>query len=503
MKLMSNQKTGANTVELEIAVSAELLEKAVQKIFAEKSKNINVPGFRKGKAPRKIIERMYGDGVFLEDAVNELYPDAYSAAIEEAGIEPVDRAEVEMLTLDKAEGFTFKATVIVKPEVTVENYKGISAERTLYPVTDADVDAELESMRERGARIVTTDDRSAINGDMVTINFEGFIDGEAFPGGKGEDHQLTLGSHSFIDTFEDQIIGHNIGDEFEVNVTFPENYHAEELKAKSAMFKVKLSEIKYKELPALDDEFVKDISEFDTLDELREDIRKKQQENADNRSQSEFEESLIDKVLEGFTAEVPEIMYENRVDGMVRDFEMRLRSQGMQLDMYMQYTGMDMDSFRKTFREQAERQVKVRLALEKIAELEKVEATAQDIETEYAKAIEGTSITLEQAKNILPEDDVKKDIAATKAIDLVRDSAIVTEKTFVEETTAAESAKEKPAKKVAAKKPVAKKSATEEKTVIKTATKTSAKKSTTKKATPKKEEAKEALSEKQADSDSE
>ena len=469
MKLMSNQKTGVNTVELEIAVSAELLEEAVKKVFAEKSKNINVPGFRKGKAPRKIIEKMYGEGVFFEDAVNELYPDAYSAAIEEAGIEPVDRAEIEMLKLDKAEGFTFKAIITVKPEVSVENYKGIVAEKILYSVTDSDVDAELERMRERGARIVTAEDRPAADGDMVTIDFEGFIDGEAFPGGKGEDHQLTLGSHSFIDTFEDQIIGHNIGDEFEVNVTFPENYHAEELKSKPAMFKVKLSEVKYKELPELDDEFVKDISEFDTLYELREDIRKNQQESAENRSQNEFEEHLIDKVLEGFTAEVPEVMYETRIDSMVRDFEMRLRSQGMQLDMYMQYTGMDMQSFRKTFREQAERQVKVRLALEKVAELEGIEAVAEDIEAEYTKAIEGTSITIEQAKNILSEEDVKKDIASTKAIDFIRDSAVVTEKPFVEDTAKDKAPVEKPAKKAATKKTATKK------TIAKSGTETTAK----------------------------
>ena len=478
MKLMSNQKTGANTVELEIAVSAEQLEEAVQKVFASKAKDINVPGFRKGKAPRKIIEKMYGEGVFLEDAVNELYPQVYSEAIEEAGIEPVARADVEMLTLDKAEGFTFKATVTVKPEVSVKDYKGVNAEKNIYPVTDEAVAGELERMRERGARIVAAEGRSAASGDMVTIDFEGFIDGEAFPGGKGEDHQLTLGSNSFIDTFEEQIVGRNVGDEFEVNVTFPENYHAEELKAKPAMFKVKLSEIKYKELPELDDEFAKDVSEFDTLDELKEDIRKKQQESAANRSQNELENALVDKVLEGFEAEVPEVMYENRIDEMVRDFEMRLRSQGMQIDMYLQYTGMDMESFRKGFREEAERQVKIRLALEKIVELEAIEAAAEEIEAEYNKAVESSGMPIERVKMFLSEEDIKRDVAATKAIDLIRESAQITEKEITEEN-----AEKAAAKKTTAKKKTAKKAA-EEASETTTAKKTTTKKAAAEKADP-------------------
>jgi trigger factor len=428
MELKSNQKTAVNTVELEVAVSAEQLEEAVKKVFAEKSKTINVPGFRKGKAPRKIIEKMYGEGIFLEDAVNDLYPSVYQEAVEAAGIEPVDRAEVEMLTLDKDTGFTFKAVVTVKPEVTVTGYKGIKADKMIHPVTDADVDHEIHHMRERGSRLISVDDRPAKDGDIVNIDFEGFVDGVPFEGGKGDSHQLTLGSHSFIDTFEDQIIGHSIDDEFDVNVIFPEEYHAEELKAKPAIFKVKLLEIKEKELPELDDEFVKDVSEFDTLDELRADIRQKQEERNTKRSQDELENTLVEKVLEGFEAEVPEVMYENRIDDMLREFEQRLRSQGMNLETYLQYTGMDLENFRKTFREQAEQQVKIRLSLERIAELEAIEVTEEDFDAEYVKIAESYQMEAEQLKKMIPADELRKDIASSKAIDLVRDSAEVTEK---------------------------------------------------------------------------
>ena len=427
MKLMSNEKTGVNTVELEISVSAEQLEEAVKLVYTKKAKDIAVPGFRKGKAPRKIIEKMYGEGVFLEDAVNELYPTVYAEAVEEAGIEPVDRADVEMLSLDKETGFTFKAVVTVKPEVSVNGYKGIKAEKTKYTVTDAQVDHDIEHMRERNARIVSVEDRAAIDGDQVVIDFDGFVDDVAFEGGKGESYQLTLGSHSFIDTFEDQIVGHNVGDEFDVNVSFPEEYHAEELKGKPALFKVKLCEIKQKELPELDDEFVKDVSEFDTVEDLKADVRKNLEEAADRRSQEEFETKLVDAVVEGFEAEVPEAMYENRIDEMLREFEQRLGSQGMNLELYMQYTGMDIESFRKTFREQAERQVKIRLALEKIAQLENIVVTEEEIEAEYAKIAEAYSADIAQVKKLIPVEEITKDASSGKAIDLIRDNAVVTE----------------------------------------------------------------------------
>ena len=390
-------------------------------------KDISVPGFRKGKAPRKIVEKMYGEGVFLEDAVNELYPSVYAEAVEEAGIVPVDRAELEMLSIEKETGFTFKAIVTVKPEVSVTGYKGIKAEKTIYTVTDEQVLHDIGHMQERNARIVSVDDRAAIDGDQVVIDFDGYVDDVAFEGGKGESYQLTLGSHSFIDNFEDQIVGHSIGDEFDVNVSFPEEYHAEELKGKPALFKVKLCEIKQKELPELDDEFVKDVSEFDTVDELKDDVRKKLEETAKNRSQDELETKLVDAVLEGFEAEVPDVMYESRIDEMLREFEQRLQSQGMNLELYMQYTGMDIESFRKTFRDQAERQVKIRLALEKIAQLESIAVTDEELEAEYTKIAEAYSIDAAQVKQMIPAEEITKDASSNKAIDLIRDNAEVTE----------------------------------------------------------------------------
>ncbi|MDR2932230.1 MAG: trigger factor [Oscillospiraceae bacterium] len=427
MSLTSAVKKENNIYELEVAVSAEDLKAATDNVFKRKVKDINVPGFRKGKAPRKIIEKMYGEGIFMEDAVNDIYPTAYSAAVEEAGIDPVDRANVEMLTMDMETGFTFKATVTVKPEVSVKDYKGIKAEKKIYKVTDEDIDAEIARMRDRNARIITIEDRPAKMDDMTVIDFEGSIDGVPFEGGKGDGYQLTLGSHSFIDGFEEQIVGHNTGDEFDVNVSFPEEYHAEELKGKPAVFKVKLVEIKGKELPELDDEFVKDVSEFDTLAELRADIEKKQQEIKEKQTNDEFENQLVDKVIEGFEGDVPDVMYENRIDEIVRDFEYRLSSQGMNIDLYLQYTGMDMESFRKTFRDQAEHQVKIRLALEKIVELEGIEPTEDEIAKEYEKVAEMYNMEAEKVKAFVTEKDVKADIASNKAIDLIRDSAVVTE----------------------------------------------------------------------------
>ena len=427
MRVTSNEKTGANTVVLEIKATAEELENAVQLIYRKKVKDITVPGFRKGKAPRKIIEKMYGDGVFLEDAVNELYPKVYSEAVEEAGIEPVDNAEVEMLTLEKETGFTFKATVTVKPEVSLGEYKGINAEKRIDQVTDKDIDGEVDRLRERQARLLSVDDRPAREGDTVSIDFEGFIDGEAFDGGKGEDYELVLGSHSFIDTFEDQVAGKEINEEFDVNVTFPEEYHAEELKGKPALFKVKLLEIKTKELPDADDDLAKDVSEFDTLEELRADLKKQREEQNDKRSQDDLENAIIDKIIEGLDADIPEVMFESRVDSMVNDFEQRISQQGLTLDTYIQFTGSDRENFRKTFREQAERQVKVRLAMEKIVELESIEPTEEDLDSEYEKIAESYGMKAEQIKQFIPVSDLKKDVAVNKAIDLVRDSAVVTE----------------------------------------------------------------------------
>ncbi len=457
MSLTSTVKKENNIVELEIAVGAEELAKAADLVFKRKVKSIAVPGFRKGKAPRKIIEKMYGEGIFLEDAMNDLYPKAYSEAIDEAGIEPVDRADVEVLSLDKETGFTFKATVTVKPEVSIKDYKGIKAEKNLRLITEEDVDAEVKRMQERNARIVTVEDRAAQMDDETVIDFEGFVDGEAFPGGKGEDFKLTLGSGSFIDTYEEQIVGHMPGEEFDVNVTFPEEYHAEELKGKPALFKVKLKEIKAKELPVLDDEFAKDVSEFDTLEEMRADIRTKIQESAENAAQNELENALIDVIVENLEGDIPECMYENRIDEIAKDFEYRLASQGMNIQMYLQYTGMQMEDFRQGFRKQAERQVKVRLALEKIAELEAIEVTAEEVEAEYNNMAEEYKMEVEKLRGFVSEKDVIADKKTSKAVEIVRSNAVITEVIEKKEAAEASDDQDKPAKKKATRKPTVKK----------------------------------------------
>lgn len=428
MGLVSSNKVETNKYELIVKIDADAFESAIEKAYRKSVKKISVPGFRPGKAPRKMIEKLYGEGVFYEDAVNDLYPSALASAVEEAKLELVDRPEVEITKIEKADGVEFKATCVVKPEVEVSDYKGIKAEKTVKTVTDDDLNSELNKMADRNARVVSVEDRAAENGDITVIDFEGFVDGKAFEGGKAEGFSLTLGSGQFIPGFEDQIVGHNVEDEFDVNVEFPAEYQAEELAGKPAVFKVKLHEIKTRQLPAIDDEFVKDVSEFDTLDQLKEDITKKLQEQYDKSADTEVENQLIDAVIANMKAEIPEVMFENRVDESVREFEYRLQSQGMSLDLYLQYTGMEMDAFRKTFREQAEKQVKIRLALEKIVELENIVPSAEEIAAEYDKMAENYKMDVEKIKGYIPEKDLVKDLAVNKAIDLIKDSAEISEK---------------------------------------------------------------------------
>ncbi len=435
MQLKASKEIETNKYELEIAVTGTEFEDAVAKAFQKNSNKIQVPGFRKGKAPRKMIEQMYGKGVFWEDAVNDLYPSAYDAAVKEAGIEPVDKADIEVTSLDET-GFTFKATVFVKPQVTVKEYKGLKAEKIIPTVSDEEVDAELKRMQERNARIINVEDEPAQNGDSTVIDFEGFTDGVAFPGGKGEKYTLVLGSNQFIPGFEEQIIGHKIGEEFDVNVSFPEEYHAEDLKGKAAVFKVKLHEISKTELPVLDDEFAKDVSDFDTLADLKADIKAKVQEHKDAHANEDVENALIDQIIASMEGEIPEVMYERRIDEMVHDFEHRLQSQGLDLNTYLQYTGSELSTFRKTFAEQSQRQVKIRLALEKIAEIEKLEATEDEINAELTKIAENYKLELEQVKSIIPVQELAKDLVVTKAIDLVRNSAVISEKAEAEGTEA-------------------------------------------------------------------
>lgn len=425
MSLTANNKLDTNKYELTIHIDAESFEKALEKAYKKNIKKINVPGFRRGKAPRKMVEKLYGEGVFFEDAINDIYPAALSEAIAEAKLEIVARPEVEMKEADKENGVTFTAVCIVKPEVAVKDYKGIEVEKTVKEVTDEDVENRLKAMQDRNARQIEVEDRPSQNGDTLVFDFEGSVDGVPFDGGKAEKYSLELGSGQFIPGFEPQLENRNIGDEFDVNVTFPEDYHAEELKGKEAVFKCKVHEIKAKEVPALDDEFAKDVSEFDTLDELRADIRKKMEEQNEKEASTEVENKLIDKVIENMEAEIPNEMYESAIDDMIRDFDYRLQSQGMNLDTYMKYTGMELTSFRQTFEEQAKKRVQIRLALEKIVELENIEVSGEDVEAEYKKLADMYQMEADQVKQFVSAEELSKDIAVNKAVDLVKENAVI------------------------------------------------------------------------------
>ena len=423
MSLKSQNKIDTNRVELEVVVDAETFEKGLAAAFKKQSKKISIPGFRKGKAPRAFVEKYFGKEVFYEDAVNALYPDALDEAVKEAGLEVIqDKIDFDVKEVGP-QGFTFTAALTTKPEVTIENYKGIEAVKKSAEVTDEDIDAEIKKVQERNSRMVTVEDRAAQNDDIAVIDFEGFLDGEPFEGGKGENYSLTLGSGQFITGFEEQIVGHNTGDEFEVNVTFPEDYQAEELKGKATTFKCKLHEIKMKELPEVDDEFVKDVSEFDTLADYKEDLKKKLAESKEKEAADDLENQLIDKLVELVQGEIPEAMYENKIADSIREFGYRLQSQGLNLDTYMKYTGMNVDQMKEGFRPQAERQVKLRLALEKIAALEELKAGEEDLNQEYQKIAEQYKMEADKIKELIPAAELEKDICVEKAINLVRDNA--------------------------------------------------------------------------------
>ncbi|MCI9273946.1 MAG: trigger factor [Clostridiales bacterium] len=423
MSLKASNKIDTNRYELEVEVDAEAFEKAVNDTYLKERKKISLPGFRKGKAPRAMVEKFYGESTFYEGAVNALYPDALDAAIKEAGLDVIeDKIDFDLKEIGK-QGFTFTAAVTTKPEVEIENYKGLSITKKSEEVTDEDIDGEIAKVQERNSRLVSVEDRAAENGDVAVIDFEGFIDGAAFEGGKGVGYSLTLGNGQFIPGFEDQIVGHNVEDEFDVVVTFPEDYHAEELKGKESTFKVKLHDIKKKELPEVDDEFVKDVSEFDTLDAYKADLREKLEKKRKEEVEDDLENQLIDQLIELMKAEIPNAMYENKITEDIREFSYRLQSQGLNIQSYLQYTGMDMESFRGGFRPQAERQVKIRLALEKIAKLENIVPTAEEIEEEYKDMAEEYRLEVDKVKAIIPESELVKDIVVEKALDIVRDNA--------------------------------------------------------------------------------
>lgn len=425
MSLKSANKVETNKYELEIEVSAQEFEEAIQKAYLREKGKIQISGFRKGKAPRKLIEREYGEEVFFESAVNILYPAQVDNAVKESGLVIVTRPEVEVTDVSKADGVKIKATVITKPEVEVKDYKGIEVTKEVKTVTDEDVDKQTDALREKNARIITVDDRAAEMGDDVVIDFEGFKDDVAFEGGKGEDFTLGLGSGQFIPGFEEQVAGHNIGEEFDINVTFPEDYNVEDLKGAPVVFKIKLKSISKKEIPELDDEMVKDATEFDTVDEYKADVRKKLEENAEHFAEHEVEDKLMDKVVENMTAEIPQVMFDNRVNEMMMDLEQRLAPQGITMDMYCQFTGQDIDTVKKAYKEQAEKQVKLRLALEKIAELENIEVSDEEAAAEMQKIADQYKMKLDQVKQYISEEDVKKDIAVGKAVDLVKDNAVI------------------------------------------------------------------------------
>lgn len=425
MSLKATNNVETNKYELEIEISAEDFEAAIEKAYLKARKNIAMPGFRKGKAPRKLIEKEYGEQVFFEDAVNLLYAPVVNDAVEESGLELVTRPEVEVTEISKENGVKLKATCITKPEVEVKDYKGIEVEKVVNPVTDEDISKQLDALREKNVTVETVDDRAAENGDDVVIDFEGFKDDVAFEGGKAEDFTLSLGSGQFIPGFEDQIVGHNAGEDFDINVTFPDEYQVKELAGAPAVFKIKLKSISKKVMPELDDDMVKDSTEFDTVDEYKADVKKKLEEANEKHADSEVEAKIFDKVIENMTAEIPQVMFDNRVNEMISELEQRLAPQGISLDLYMQYTGQTMDTVKKAYAEQAEKQVKLRLALEKIAKLENIEVTEDELKAEFDKLAEAYKLDVDQIKQFIHDDDLKKDIAVGKAVDLIKDAAVI------------------------------------------------------------------------------
>ena len=435
MNLISCEKLEKSMVELQFSIDADTFKNAVSAAFKRESKKYNVPGFRKGKAPRAMIEKMYGADIFHYDAVNDLFPAQYEEAVKAAGIEVVGAPQPEVVSMSEAEGATLKVKVAVKPEVTLGEYAGLSVTKKVKTVEDSAVDAELARMQDRNGRLLTREGK-AENGDTVDIDFEGFVDGTAFEGGKAEHYSLVLGSNSFIPGFEDQLVGHAAGEEFDINVKFPEEYQASELAGKDAIFKIKLHEVKYKELPALDDDFAKDVSEYDTLDELKASIRKGMEENNDRQADQQVENDLIEQVVNGMQAEIPQAMYDSRVDELVRDFEYRLSQQGLKMDMYLQYMGMTVDQLRAQFADQAEKQVKMRLAMEAIVAKENIVASDEEFEEEVKRIADAYKMEPEKVKSIVDADAVKKDLAVNKAIDLVKEKANVTTEQVKEEENA-------------------------------------------------------------------
>ena len=424
MSLKSANKTETNIYELEIVIDAETFAAAVNKAYAKAKNQIAIPGFRKGKVPKAMIEKRYGEGFFYEDALEICYPEAAEKAIEESGLEFVATNSVDVKKMDK-DGVELVLTITVKPEVELKEYKLLKATQKKVEATDEEINAKIDELRERNSRIEEVEGRNVENGDIVTIDFEGFVDGVAFDGGKGEEYDLTIGAGQFIPGFEEQIIGHAKDEEFDINVTFPEQY-VEELAGKDATFKIKLHEIKVKQLPEADDEFAQDVSEFDTLELLKKDIAKQIKEDKTNENEAEIQRQLFEKLAENLVAEIPAAMIDNEIDSEIRDMDYRLSMQGLKFETYLQYMGMTIDAYREQIRENAENSVKIRLALEKVAALENLEATEEDLNELYTKYSEQYSMPVEEIKKVIPENTLKKDISVDKAVKFVRENAKVT-----------------------------------------------------------------------------
>ena len=420
------EKMEKNMAKLTIEVSAEDLDKAMQNAYLKARGKISIPGFRKGKAPRKMIEQMYGKGIFLEDAANALIPEHYSKALEECDLEIVSQPEIDVVQAEPGKAFIFTAEVAVKPEVTLGDYKGLEVPKSEVEVTDEDVDAEIKKEQEKNSRTVTVEDRGAENGDITTIDFEGFVDGVAFEGGKGTDYPLTLGSGSFIPGFEDQLVGAKAGDHVEVNVTFPEEYQAAELAGKAAVFQCDVKKVEAKELPELDDDFAQDVSEFDTLAEYKEDIKKNLTDKKEKEARAAKENAAVDKAIENAQMEIPDAMVDTQVRQMINDFASRMQSQGLTMEQYFQFTGMTVEKMQDEMKPQALKRIQTRLVLEKIAEVENIQPTEEEVNEEISKMAEMYKMEADKLKELLGDrelEQMKKDMAVQKAVTLVADEA--------------------------------------------------------------------------------
>lgn len=420
------EKLEKNMVRLTIEASAEEFENALQKSYLKNKGKINIQGFRKGKAPRTVIEKMYGPEIFYEDAANEIIPEAYEKAAEESKLEIVSRPDIDVVQIEKGKAFIFTAEVAVKPEVTLGDYKGIEVEKKEITVTEEEIEERINREREQNSRLITVDDRAVQDGDIAIIDFEGFVDGVAFEGGKGEDYSLTIGSRSFIDNFEEQLIGKSIGEEVEVNVTFPEEYHVADLAGKPALFKVKIKEVKVKELPELNDDFAQDVSEFDTLEEYKESIKKSIEESKEKDAKRAMEDEIIEKIIENASMEIPEAMVNTQVSQMADDFVQRLQYQGLSLEQYFQFTGMDSKKFIDSLKPQAMKRIQTRLVLEAIVKAENIEATDEDLDKEINEMAKTYQMEADKMKELIADrekEQIKLDIAVQKAVDFVVEHA--------------------------------------------------------------------------------